>query len=194
MNASDIIKQKQNQVLYSSYYNPITISTLNVASPGFVSTITYSTLTVISTTSTFNGRFSTITSSVVSTVNNRYVYRCDPMFLTYEMDNQISDAVAWNTNGCINSNYVCAGSIPSKLQWVNNTSSTQSIYGATYSTFSTILYNSLGASTVISTLQPSTFTSTMTPVMIGPGPKICSGITFVQATTNNCNCSCVSLV
>jgi hypothetical protein len=112
------------------------------------------------------------------------------------MDNQIYDAVAWNTTAstCINPQYVCAGSIPSKLQWSNNTAANQSIYRATYSTFSTILTNSLGVSTVISTLQPSTFTSTMTPVMIGPGPTICSGITFIQAATNNCNCSCISLI
>lgn len=77
MNASDIIKAKQNKVLYNAYYTPMISS----------STI-YSTLSVYSTT--LNGSFSSVVS-YTSCTTTAYTTRmgCTPNVTSYETLNQI---------------------------------------------------------------------------------------------------------
>ena len=76
MNASDIVKAKQNKVLYNSYYKPIVYS----------STI-YSTLNIVS--SILCPEPSTACVSYTSCINTVYEYVDNPSFISYETLNQI---------------------------------------------------------------------------------------------------------
>jgi len=73
MNASDIIKAKQNKTLYKAYYTPAV----------YQSTI-FSTLTAFST-------LSNLSTSYVSCINTSYNYVCNPIFTSYETRNNVKD-------------------------------------------------------------------------------------------------------
>lgn len=108
MNASDIVKSKQNKTLHCAYYKPTvfqstTYSTLNVVS----SIINY-----VSSGYVFS---STSYTSSMHTVNNTV---CNPTFMSYEMQQQ-----------------VLSGKPVSQLQWKLNTSTLAYAYSTTYSSF-----------------------------------------------------------
>jgi hypothetical protein len=92
MNASDIVKAKQNQTLYKAYYQPTV----------FQSTI-YSTINLVSS----NGSGSEYTSCI----NTAYTYLCNPTFISYELANDVNKG-----------SFICGGKTPSKLTWKNNIS------------------------------------------------------------------------
>lgn len=149
MNASDIIKTRQNRVLYQSLYRP------NIF-PISTTTVVYN---PISTISTPEG----IISSVASTVTTEYPYKCNPAYISFELMNEIntgkylcgvpycSTITEWNTG-----NTHITGNCNCKISYLNykNTNLTP-LY-----TYSTISYSSI--------LVNSTFINT------GSEPRICS--------------------
>ena len=110
MNASDIVKNRQNKVLYNAYYQPTVfqssvVSTLSPISSYVVGFIRYR-----------------------STVNTVYNYLCQPTFLSYELLNEVK-----------NGKEACTGECATQLTWTNLTSTTQYMYSTNYSTLSTPL-------------------------------------------------------
>jgi hypothetical protein len=110
MNASDIVKSRQNKVLYNAYYQPTV----------FQSTVV-STLTPISS---YTGGYSSYESTVITAYN----YSCQPTFLSYELLNDVK-----------NGKEACTGTCATQLTWANLTSTTQYMYATNYSTLSTPL-------------------------------------------------------
>jgi hypothetical protein len=106
MNASDIVKSKQNGILYKVYYNPSV----------FQSTV-YSTIYPFSS---FNGN-----TSYTSCINTIYNYECNSPIGSYELANDIN-----------NGKYICGGKTPSVLAWkAISTLNTEKIYAfPSYST------------------------------------------------------------
>jgi len=107
MNASDIVKAKQNKVLYKAYYTPLISS----------STI-YTTRNVYSTNGT--------NSSFISCINTTYNVPCTPTVTSYETLNQLIDG-----------SYECAGVKRSQLQFTGIQNTTIYGYSTIYSSFST---------------------------------------------------------
>jgi hypothetical protein len=108
MNASDIVKNRQNKVLYNAYYQPTV----------FQSTL----VSTLSPISSYTGG----TTSYRSTVNTVYNYSCQPTFLSYELLNEVK-----------NGKEECTGTCASQVTWTNLTSTTQYMYSTIYSTLST---------------------------------------------------------
>ena len=108
MNASDIVKNRQNKVLYKAYYQPTV----------FQSTV----VSTLSPISSYTGG----TTSYRSTVNTVYNYSCQPTFLSYELLNEVK-----------NGKEECTGTCASQVTWTNLTSTTQYMYSTIYSTLST---------------------------------------------------------
>ncbi len=137
MNASDIIKAKQNQTLYKAYYNPTVFqssifSTINTVS----SIINYVSDSIIFTS-----------SSYTSCINTVYTYQCNPTFVSYEMANNIN-----------NGKYICGGKVPSELQWKNTNSTVIYAYStilSSFSTPSTIIPSTIRVSSTIISTGPS---------------------------------------
>ena len=169
MNASDIIKAKQNRVLYQAYYRPTIFSTL------ITSTINYCPVSTISTGSGF-------VSSFVSCITTQYGSKCETPNISYQLLNDINNGryecgypycstiSEWNTGRTF-----ATGDCDCKISFLTwkNTNPTL-LY-----TYSTISYSSV-----------QTFS---TPVTTGPSPVICP-LTLNQGTSyqnrcNNCNTS-----
>lgn len=108
MNASDIVKNRQNKVLYNAYYQPTV----------FQSTVVTTLIPISSYTSGSN--------SYGSTVNTIYTYVCQPTRLSYELLNEVK-----------NGKDVCTGTCASQVTWTNLTSTTKYMYSTIYSTLST---------------------------------------------------------
>ena len=107
MNASDIVKAKQNKAMYSAYYKPlISSSTMN-------------------TTSSIYSTSNSITS-YLSCTNTTYIIPCTPAVTSYETLNQLKDG-----------SYQCAGVQQSQLQFTGIPNTTIYGYSTLYSTFST---------------------------------------------------------
>jgi hypothetical protein len=113
MNASDIVKKKQNQLLYNTYYKPTV----------YQSTV-FSTVTILSSiltgTSPLPPYVSTDISysSTLTTYNN---YKVGPIYKSYEM--------------IANINSINQEKYNSELQWKNTTSSLQYAYSTINSSF-----------------------------------------------------------
>lgn len=163
MNASDIIKNRQNRVLYQAYTRPTIFSTL------ITSTINYCPISTISTGGAF-------TTSFTSTINTQYGYTCEKPAISYELLNDInqgkylcgspycSSISIWNTGQTIPvGDCDCKISL---LTW-KNTNSTP-IYN-----YSTATYSSVN---VVST-----------NILMGPGPFICP-LEFYQGTNFDNKC------
>lgn len=122
MNASDIVKLKQNGALYKAYYRPTV----------YQSTV-YSTIYPVSSLSTnISGGYQ---SSFTSCINTAYTYSCNPPFISYQLANDVAEG-----------SYVCGGKTVSKMEWKANTAmTTQTIYA--FSTYST---TTAAASTILS--------------------------------------------
>jgi len=110
MNASDIVKNRQNKVLYNAYYQPTVFQS-----------------TVVSTVSLISS-YTTGPTSYRSTVITAYNYSCQPTFLSYELLNEVK-----------NGKEACTGTCASQLTWANLTNTTQYMYATNYSTLSTPL-------------------------------------------------------
>lgn len=169
MNASDIIKARQNKVLFQSLYRPSVLT----------STV-YSTLCPVSSISTGSG----ITTLYTSCINTIYPYTCNSPSISYELLNDVnqgkylcgypycSSISEWNT-GLTFPTGVCNAQI-SEMEWKN--------------TNSTIIYN-------YSTATYSSINITSTVIMTGPGPVICPLVDFYQGTNfdsrcDTCNSAC----
>lgn len=110
MNASDIVKNRQNKVLYNAYYRPTV----------FQSTV----ISTLSPISSYTGGITSYGSSVITAYN----YLCQPTFLSYELLNEVK-----------NGKEECTGACASQLKWSNLTSTTKYMYATNYSTLSTPL-------------------------------------------------------
>ena len=99
MDASDIIKKKQNVCLYNAYYNPVV----------YQSTV-FSTINIVSSISSGS-------TSYASTVNTVNTYVCQPQIISYNLYNDI-----------INGKFDSGDALVSKLEWENTTSSIEYFY------------------------------------------------------------------
>jgi hypothetical protein len=108
MNASDIVKNRQNKVLYEAYYRPTV----------FQSTVVTITTPISSAT--------TVAKSDSSNLITVYDYSCQPTFLSYELLNEVK-----------NGKEACTGTCATQVKWSNLTSTTQYMYSTIYSTLST---------------------------------------------------------
>jgi hypothetical protein len=157
MNASDIVKAKQNQTLYKAYNNPTVFQSS-----------TYSTLTSVSSfVNVISSGIPLMSTSYTSCINTVYTYVCNPTFISYELAKSVKDGV-----------YECGGKIPSELQWKNTNSTI--IYS--YSTLSTS-----PTSTLISTFRiTSTTVLTGPSPVICPLIEMNQGTNF-DSRCNVCN-------
>jgi hypothetical protein len=108
MNASDIVKNKQNKVLYQAYYRPTVFQSTVVSTVSLISSAT------------------TVGNSSESTVITAYNYVCQPTFLSYELLNEVKNGKEACTNACA-----------TQVTWSNLTSTTKYMYSTIYSTLST---------------------------------------------------------
>jgi len=139
MNASDIVKAKQNRILYNTYYHPTILQ----------SSIT-STLRPISSVI----RYTSAGVNIISTSYTSCITRCDtyvakPTFVSYEMVNAIQSG-----------EYGCSAlRRPAETHWQKTTPGMKLIQSTLYSTFST---------TGISLPSSVRYTSTMIAVSPAP--------------------------
>ena len=162
MNASDIVKARQNRTLFQAYYRPTIF-------PG----VTTSTVNICPISS-----FSTGTTTYTSSSTLQYNYVCDTPSISYELSNDVnsgkylcgypycSSISIWNTGQTIPVG-VCNCKV-SFLNWKD--------------TNSTIIYS-------YSTINYSSVQTFSTVTMTGPGPVICPLVDFYQGTNfdNRCN-------
>ena len=175
MNASDIVKAKQNRTLYNAYYP---ISTINNST--IYSTIYYT------SSLTSNGLYQ---SSITSSLTTLYTYNPSKTsiptipFRSYEISNNINQG-----------EYLCGNKSISFTTWKNTTSTLVYFYSTVNSTISnltsSILYYpstslgttiGIGSSTIYTnTLSsyPSSILTYSTFVMTGPRPLICTNPKF----------------
>lgn len=112
MNASDIVKARQDKVMYRSYVND------SIGTAVLQSTVV-STITPISSIAGGSTQY-------VSTIQTNYTYLCQPTFLTYETRYDIKDG-----------SQLCGSCVAAPMEWVNNTSTLIRAYSTVYSTLST---------------------------------------------------------
>jgi len=169
MNASDIIKERQNKTLFQAYYRP------NIFSDGnsIVSTINYCPVSSLKTG----------TPSYVSSVTTNYLYTCQQPVISYELANSInqgkyncpypycSSISVWQTGQTFPTG-VCNCKI-SNVQWVNNISTTFYTYSTT----------NLSSISILST-----------SIMAGNGPVICPLVEFYQGTNFDNKCSLCNIL
>ena len=167
MNASDIIKNRQNRVLYQAYTRPTIFSTL------ITSTINYCPVSTISTGGSF-------TTSYTSTINTQYGYTCEKPAISYEILNDINEG-----------KYLCGYPYCSSIS-IWNTGQTYPI-GDCDCKISLLTWKNTN-STSISNYSTATYSSvvvTSTNILTGPGPFICSnnlyqGTNFDNKCANTC--------
>jgi hypothetical protein len=162
MNASDIVKAKQDRTLYQAYYRPTIF-------PGK----TTSTIQICPISSVDGG-----TTTYESTTSIQYNYVCYPPSISYELSNAVNSGKyicgcnndegisIWNTGQVIPTD---TGNCKiSFLQWKNT--NVTPVYSYKVNNYSSI----------------STFSTT---TLTGPGPVICPLVDFYQGTNfdNRCN-------
>jgi hypothetical protein len=180
MNASDIIKAKQNRTLFQAYYRP---TIFPGTTPSGQSTLITSTINYCPYSSISSGGL--ILSSFTSSVNFQYLYTCNKPLISYELENSInsgkytcgypycSSLSIWSAGGTTVPIGTCNCKI-SNLQWKNTTQET--IYNYAYST---------GSTSVI---------VTSTVVASGPGPIICPQVEFYQGTNFDSRCNTCNMI
>lgn len=125
MNASDLVKARQNKTLYRAYYQPTV----------FQST-TFSTLTTVSSIiRTISSGVPIISSSYTSCTQTVYDTLCEPTFLSYASRYAISDGAS-----------TCMGRRPKETTWKANQPTTLYSYSTIYSTL--VAPSTLAPSTV----------------------------------------------
>jgi hypothetical protein len=170
MNASDIIKMRQNKVQFEAYYRPtIFPGTSNTG----VNTLVTSSINIEPYSS-----ISSIGTSYTSTIAQNYLYTCNKPIISYELANNInngkyeceypycSSLSIWSNNQTIPIG-TCNCKI-SELSWENNTPTT-------ILSFSSIISTTPSLSTFVSTVM-----ITSTNILTGPEPIICPSIEFYQ--------------
>jgi len=125
MNASDIVKNRQNTVLYKAYYQPKV----------YQSTVTSTLIPISSYTGGYN--------SYASTTNTVYTYSSQPTFLSYELMNEVKSGKT-----------VCTGACTTPLTFANLVSTTVLNYSTNYSTLSTPLSFNITSSFVQGSTGP----------------------------------------
>lgn len=167
MNASDIVKAKQNRTLYQAYYRPEILGN---------GQFTFSTINYCPVSSIAGG-----TPSFTSSITTFYTYKCNDPAISYELANDIhngkyicgypscSSISIWNTGQTIPTG-VCDCKI-SNMAWKN--------------TNSTLLYT-------YSTTSYSSIQTFSTSVLTGSGPVICPLVNFYQGTNFDSNCDTCS--
>ena len=173
MNASDVVKAKQNRVLFQAYYRPTIFPGLY----GTDSTLIASTTTFESVSSIYPGPPSFISSSC-----SEYLYTCNQPSISYALLNDVnsgkylcqfpycSSISIWNT-GTTFPTGTCNCKI-SKLEWKNTNPTV-------FYTVSTAYYSSIET---VSSMVTSTI------IMTGPQPIICSDPVFYQGNCVNSEC------
>ena len=167
MNASDIVKAKQNRTLFQAYYHPAT-------TPSTTSTMIY-TSTVLSSIS--EGIYAPVCSTLI------YNNLCMPSFISYQLANDVNQGKylcnTYTLAQQVGSNTVLTTSTAtnlctlSNLQWKNVNSTLITEYSTTYSATSTL----------------STVFASSTFIQTGPLPVICPLISFYQGTNFASKCS-----
>ena len=155
MNASDIVKQKQNKVLYKAYYRPTV----------FQSTI-FSTINTVSSIINYVSSGVPLTStSYTSCLNTIYNYMCEPTFQSYETRHSVGSGVK-----------SCTGKKGSELQWKKTNQITIYSYSTLYSSLIT-------ASTIApSTIRISSTSVQSAPLpLICPITQIQQGTSFAMS-------------
>jgi hypothetical protein len=120
MNASDIVKARQDNIMYRSYVNDTNTLPSYATDP---STILVSTVvsTIIPISSIAGG-----STQYASTIQTNYSYLCQPSFITYESRYNIKAG-----------SKLCGSCQPVSMEWINNTSTTIRAYSTVYNTLST---------------------------------------------------------
>jgi hypothetical protein len=149
MNASDIVKQKQNKVLYKAYYRPTV----------FQSTV-FSTVNTVSSIINYVSSGVPLTStSYTSCLNTVYNYMCEPTFQSYET----RQAVGAGANDCMGKN-------PSKMQWKKTSLIPIYAYSTLYSSLvtpSTIAPSTVRVSSTLIPAGPMPFICPITQLQQG---------------------------
>jgi hypothetical protein len=173
MNASDIVKAKQNRTLFQAYYHPAIV-------PSTTSTTTIYTSSLI--------RASQIDSNpptYVSTVCSTMIYNnlCMPSFISYQLANDVNDGKylcnTYTLAQQVGADTVLTTSTAvnlctlSNLQWKSVNPTVVYEYSTLNSTLSTV----------------SSFSVTSTFIQTGPMPVICPLISFYQGTNFDNRCS-----
>ena len=167
MNASDIVKAKQNRILFQAYYHP-------VITPLTTSTTIY-TSTVLSSIS--EGIYAPVCSTLI------YDNLCMPSFISYQLANDVNQGKylcnTYTLSQQVGTDTVLTTSTAtnlctlSNLQWKNVNSTLITEYRAIYSTNSTL----------------STISTSSTFIQTGPLPVICPLVSFYQGTNFASKCS-----
>ena len=167
MNASDIVKAKQNRTLFQAYYHPATTP--------FTTSTTIYTSTVLSSIS--EGIYAPVCSTLI------YNNLCMPSFISYQLANDVNQGKylcnTYTLAQQVGSNTVLTTSTAtnlctlSNLQWKNVNSTLITEYSTTYSATSTL----------------STVFASSTFIQTGPLPVICPLISFYQGTNFASKCS-----
>jgi hypothetical protein len=168
MNASDIVKAKQNRTLFQAYYHPI---------------ITPSTTTTTIVVSTFISSLITDPASIMqSNVCSTVIYNnlCMPSFISYQLANDV------NQGKYLCNTYTLAQQVGGNA--INTTSTAQTQckisnlqWQTTLSTMTTA-YNTDGPTTI-------SVTSLQSPVSTFILPVICPLVDFYQGTNFASKCS-----
>jgi hypothetical protein len=208
MNASDIVKAKQNRTLYKAYYRPTV----------FQSSI-FSTLYIVSSSSCPGGFVSSISTSYTSCLTQVNKYVCNPTFISYQFAKDVNDG-----------SYECGLKSISKLQWkpqeeirylystqytististavnrfcstpiistfnlvtssVLSTTGFSTLFGSQYKANYTLLAVQECDWTYVSSVVVSSFYITSSIVKVAPQPLICPLVNLYQGTSylNRCN-------
>lgn len=176
MNASDIIKARQNKTLFEAYYRPTIFPGINKlgVSTLIKSTINYCPVSSVSTGGVF-------ISSIISCTSLSYKYKCFPPAIDYQLANDINQGKyvigfpgCSTLTNCATGETTTTGTCECKISYVtwNNTNPTR-------------LYN-------YSTATYSSVTKQNTFVLTGQTPVICPLVDFYQGTNfaskcGNCN-------
>ena len=132
MNASDIVKAKQNKTLYKAYYRPTV----------FQSSI-FSTLYIVSSSSGAGGSVSSISTSYTSCLTQVNKYVCNPTFISYQFAKDVNDG-----------SYECGLKSISKLQW-KPIEEIRYLYSTQYSTsISSMVVSSFYITSTIAKVAP----------------------------------------
>ena len=138
MNASDVIKAKQNRILYNTYYKPVV----------FESSVTTTLQPISSVIKYTSAGINIVSTSYTSCVTTCNTYVAKPTFVSYEMVQAMRDG-----------EYGCdAPRRAAETRWNNTSNITKIIQSTLFSTFSTsgpLLPSSVRYSSSIMTVGPT---------------------------------------
>ena len=172
MNASDIVKAKQNQTLYKAYYKPTVFNSS-------VNTNVYKVSSIFNYVSSSQ---EITTDSYASCTTTVYNYVCNPHYITYEMVNQVNKGA-----------FVCGGKTPSEMQWKNVNSTVIYAFSSINSTFETTSITAPSEFYVTSTVVMTAPTPVIVPLInlvqgtnFATSCNVCNNFTSSDACCHNC--------